>query len=84
MAAIAVEICDDRATIAWRQVPGEQRQPIGRLQHNFAYAERGEISELGARDIRKVEQMALKNVETADQHPIGGERRSEERIQHAA
>jgi hypothetical protein len=27
--------------------------------------------------------MALKNVKPADQHPIGGERRSKERIQHA-
>jgi hypothetical protein len=28
--------------------------------------------------------VALKNIETTDQYPIGGERRSEERIQHAA
>jgi len=83
MAAIAVEICNDRVRITWRQVPGEERQPVGRLQRNFANAERSEIPKLGARDIGKVEQMALKNVEPADQHPIGGERRSQERIQHA-
>jgi hypothetical protein len=84
MAAITMKICNDRAAVAWRHVPGEQRQPVARLQRNFADAERSEIPELGACVVWKVEQMALKDVESADQHPIGSERRSEERIQHAA
>ena len=83
MSTIAVEICNDRMTMSWRQVPREQRQPVDRLECNFADAERREIAELGTPDIGEVEQMALKHIETADQQPIDGERRSEERVQHA-
>src|SRR6266446_7671916 len=73
MAAIAVEIDDDRAALARRQVPGEERQPVGCRQHNLADAERREVPELGASAVGEIEQLALESIETPDQHRIDGQ-----------
>src|SRR5437868_14980624 len=83
MAAIAVEICDDRATVPRRQVPGEQRQPVGCAERDLAHAKSSQIAELRVPRIGKIEQLPLKDVKAPDHHAILRERGPEMHVHHA-
>src|SRR5215831_6455518 len=72
MAAIPVKIRDHRTVAAGRQIPGKEKEAVGGSQSHLLDAERRELAELGAASDREIEQMALEEIEGADQRDVGG------------
>ena len=56
------------------QVPGKQGQPVGCRHPDFADPECREFSKKRPATAREIEQVALKHIEAADQHPVDCER----------